>query len=250
MSFQKFSFLTILFLFLIWGVTEAAPVAENNNELQQGEAGLENISLNQETYSATSMAYNYGLIYLHFREMDALNQRTPPEFPDLNSGMLLRKSHYILGAPGGLKMGWVSFQGSQTREVGGGEDFRQISYELDMKGLLVEQTLFLRPRLDLAAGAVLGWGKHSVNLLFYDLEEGEKSPWQEAFSSKMEQNYLFIQPQLSVRIRILGNFTINLEGGYTLSAGRDKWSIGEQDLEEGRHRTDGFHISLALGTRF
>ncbi len=250
MSFFKIGVLSMLFLFLTWGVVVGAPIYENNNWLQQGAEEQESISLTQAPYSTTRMGYNYGLIYLQFREMEILNAKTPPEFPDLNSGMLIRKSHYILGSPGGLKMGWVSFQGSQTRKTGEGEDFRQISYELDMQGFLLEQTLFLWSGVDLAAGAVLGWGNQSVGLVFYGLEEGGNSPWQEAFSSKMEQSYFFIQPQLSARIRVLGNFSFNLEGGYILSAGKDTWNIGGQEITETRHRPDGLHISLSVGTRF
>ena len=194
---------------------------------------------------------NYGLGYVHLREIEALNERTPGEFPDLEAGMVVRRWHYTFGTAEGLRLGWTKMYGSESRAAGSGEDYRKISYELEMGGFFVEQSIYLDQYVDLGLGAAFGRGTHGVNLLFYQPKtDANGDPWQEAVSSNLQQNFYFLQPQANAQIRVFGPFHVNLQGGYTLTVGRDLWDIEGQEIIDHRHRADGFHFSAGLGIRF
>jgi len=204
-----------------------------------------------ETFRPARFYYNYGLGYLNLREIGSLNERTPTDFPQLENGMLVRRWSYVFGFREVWRIGWVKTHGSQDSSTGTGDDFRRISYNLEMAGVLVEKCVYLDSLLDIAIGVAGGRGNHQVNLLFSGPHVGTgDNPWQEPVSSNLSQTFFFLQPQINGKLRLGGPFIANLQAGYTLTAGRDRWTVEGEEVRDERFKTDGFHFSAGFGVRF
>ncbi len=195
--------------------------------------------------------YNYGLGYLNLARVSDLNDRTHDDFPDLSTGMLVRRWNWVLGLGNDWRAGWVKVHGSQSTSTGAGEDFRQVTYSLEAGGFLVERVVYVDGLTDLALGVAAGRGTQEVKLLFSQPGTGEiDNPWKEPISSNLSQPFYFLQPQFNARFRLTGPFTANLQGGYTFTLGRDRWTIEGEAIRDERFRPDGFHLSAGLGVRF
>jgi len=249
-------FAVLIFVFLFSGFIQA-----NGEEIKQEDQTIEQEQVDnyevgmeilfQGPIRPARIYYNYGLGYLNLQKIENLNERIPEDFPSLSNGMLVRRWNSIVGFGDGWRAGWVKTHGSQNQSKGTGEEFRQITYDLEMGGVLIEKTVYIDPLVDLALGAAGGRGTHQVKLLFTQPQTGEMdNPWQDPVSSNLSQPFYFFQPQINARFRLMGPFIGHIQGGYSFTLGRNRWVIEREEISDERFRADGFHFSAGLGVRF
>ena len=255
-NFKAVCLVILIFVFLFPGLALA-----NGDELKQEDQTpeqeeIDNSQVGMEILFTPPIRpawfyYNYGLGYLNLQKVEGLNERIPGDFPPLSNGMLVRRWNFVIGLGDFWRAGWVKTHGDQTKATGTGEEFRQITYEIEMSGVLIEKSVYTDYRVDLALGAALGRGVHQVKLLFKEPQKGEiDNPWEEPVSSNLSQPFYFFQPQINARFRLVGPIIGHIQGGYSFTLGRERWYIDEKEIRDDRFRADGFHFSAGLGVRF
>ncbi len=254
--FKPVGIVILIFVFLFSGFVFANGDEFKKEEQTTGQEEIDNREVGMEILFPEPIRparfyYNYGLGYLNMQKIENLNERTPEDLPDLGGGMLVRGWNYVFGFGDYWRGGWIKTHGSQDKAVGSGEDFRKITYEVEMSGILIEKSVYSDSLLDLALGAAAGRGIHRVKLLFTQPQTGEvNNPWQEPVSSNLNQPFYFFQPQINARFRLVGPIIGHIQGGYSFTLGRNRWYIEDEEIRDERFKSDGFHFSAGLGVRF
>jgi hypothetical protein len=147
--------------------------------------------------------------------MFALSSNIKGSFNPLLGGFggVVYKQKLGFGAFGNGKLGKTEFQQMNSE----GATSKELNIKLGYGGLFVEYFVMNSKRIRLHTPVKFGYGGVGI----YNVETGKKQE---------KSRLLVLEPQLHIDIRLLGQLSLNLQGGYRLSNISDLQNISSAEL--------------------